>query len=131
MIERDDLEVGTFFTIDSWKQKQMQSFENEIFAMFPQKKEKWGMGEVFKVVAIQLPFIAVECLSVPDLRGKKFPMDTREVNLIKIGKSYIDALHVTEEAVAQYQKQQKNPLEILFGNGSVVFPADGYEEDTD
>ncbi len=114
MLTPDDLEVGMYFTIDSWVETKSSNMPAELIAMFPQPEEdRWGMGEIFYIKAIQLPFIAVECLSLPELSGKPFPIDTREAILIRVNKNYVDALKVSNAALAHYRKVEKEFMKIL------------------
>ena len=122
MISQDDLVVGMYFTIDSWKPKGVPPGMEGMPLIFGQPEAKWGMGEIFRVKAIQLPFIAVECLSVPNLGDRVFPLDVREVNLIKINEKYVKALRLTKSQLQTQSKRQPNSFEELFGEMIIIPP---------
>lgn len=75
----DAIKVGDFITVLGWN-SQDRSF----------------VGEPLKVLAIQLPFVAVL-----DLRSDyRISLNTREAKLVSISKEFVDALR-TESEVAK------------------------------
>jgi hypothetical protein len=131
MINQDDLAVGMFFTIDSWKPKKVPDMGTDMPFIFPPAPEsRVGVGEVYEIKALQLPFIAVECHSVAPMKGKVFPMDTREVNLIRVSKDYVDALMVTAKVYEVDVADPNKFIRALFGE-SVGAPLDPHDDDED
>jgi len=115
-LEVDDLVTGVRFTIRSWKKKGPDPStlkglvpDPVIAIMQSQSAPTWGQGEVFEVLAVELPFIAVKCLSSENMGNKSFPLDTREFNMVRVGKNYVEALR------PQKLPPSGNPLQDFVG----------------
>lgn len=120
ILQVDDLTKGQIFTIMSWKRKNMfpnnGQFPEEMVAILSGGNDGWGMGEVFRVLAVSLPFVSVECLSLADMKGKSFPLDTRKVELMVLSEEYVESL-ITKDPVISNSATEK--LKELFKDSGI------------
>ena len=103
MVSSGEILKGMFLTVYEWKQKSlpnilpntpvdgtnpMMAIISTINAINNTTPNKMGCGEVFKVMAVNLPYVAVHYLN----SKQKFFIDLREVNMMEVDKEYVEAL---------------------------------------
>lgn len=77
IISAEKLTIGQFVTVLNWK-----------------RNDNSYKGNVLEIKAINLPFIVIKNLQYNEgsIFSKPFELDTREVDLIELGKEYVQTL---------------------------------------
>lgn len=92
ILRADDMEVGQLVTIHHW-----------------QDRRPLGLGDVFQVKAIALPYLVAQPLGDPDYRPVTF--DIRMVRLMKLGQEYAEAMKVIPTNPTVVASSGEQPVE--------------------
>lgn len=112
-LNADDFEVGLHFTVIADEDEGDRSTEQG--GIFPFALIGMNMpygsqfrGHVLEIRAINLPYLACECLSSEGALGKVFEIDTSRVRLMRLNEEYVAARRV----------RKPRPWWKFWGNGS-------------
>ena len=123
MIHPEDIEVGSFITVDQWKPREIigrfgDGFGGGVGLNTTTIQDRSYCGRPLRVICIQLPYIICKELG-NSISKKPFSLDTREVNLLVLKPSYVASyLGLSENSVSDKRIDEKkiNPADLISSN---------------
>lgn len=88
IISPGELTIGMYITVFEWNKEEksgLQESENMLAALLGKAKDKRFCGEVLKIKAVQLPYVAVEYY------GQILSLDSRDCKFMELNEEYVKA----------------------------------------